>query len=120
MNYEVKQATMEDLDVFYDDWSLTLEGFLVDEENLDAYFKEITNYTTVKDDFAFYIVKGKQMNERYGLTGDNAYQDELNIIVCKLCSMDNPLTLAVPRFAWGGRWFKDVVDNNARHELEVA
>ena len=116
MDYKVTMATTEDLDYFYKDWSLTIEGLKADRKNLDAYYEIIRKYTTVKPDFKFYIVKGWQMNSKYRLTGKNAYNDNLNIVVCTLESMDEPMKLAIPRFSWGGRWFTDIVDNNARRE----
>lgn len=72
-------------------------------------------FTPVKREVAYHI-KGGLMNREYGLTGDNAYQDDLSILYFRLDDMENPNALAIPRFAVGGRWFDDVVDNNARRE----
>ena len=55
------------------------------------------------------------MNEQYGLTGTNAYKDDLPIVSFSLKDFDaRPITFI--RFGFGGRWFDDVVDNNARRE----
>lgn len=64
----------------------------------------------------FYKISGKVMNEYYGLTGDNAYPDALTICSMKLADIENVGAIIIPRFQIGGRWFNDVVDNNARRE----
>lgn len=119
IKFAVKDATDEDMDYFYKDWSLTLEGLDTSKSSLEDYYNEIVKYTPVKDGFTFYVVKGKQMNEKYGLTGSNRYKNNLNIVVCTLDSMVKPMALALPRFTWGGRWFTDIVDNNARREPQI-
>ena len=56
------------------------------------------------------------MNTKYGLTESNAYPDNLNILSIKLEDLKDPNKLAIPRFEIGGRWFNDIVDNNARRQ----
>jgi len=107
------------LDEFYKDWSLTVEGLSATPESLGAYMKILTSLTDVKDGFAFYTVSGKTMNDKYGLTGDNAYPDNLTIVMVMLKDLVNPMKVAVPRFTWGGRWFTDIVDNNARKQRYI-
>ena len=59
------------------------------------------------------------MNREYNLTGTNAYPEKDCTLVCiKLTDLVKPLALTMPRFQVGGRWFDDVVDNNARREAE--
>ena len=59
------------------------------------------------------------MNNAYGLTGENAYKDELTILSIKLEDIENVGAIIIPRFDIGGRWFDDIVDNNARHQKEI-
>ena len=59
------------------------------------------------------------MNNAYGLTGTNAYKDELTILSIKLEDIENVGAITLPRFDIGGRWFDDIVDNNARHQKEI-
>ncbi len=67
----------------------------------------------------FYIIEGRTMNREYNLTGTNAYPEKDCTLVCiKLTDLVKPLALTMPRFQVGGRWFDDVVDNNARREAE--
>jgi hypothetical protein len=47
------------------------------------------------------------------LSGDNAYHNNLNIVSV---TNINPMPIALARFEVGGRWFDDVVDNNAMRE----
>ena len=111
---EVNDTAM--LDEFYEKWSLTSEGTTVDEDNLTwliNWFKE-HDCNMIKEDF--YVIKGKMMNNYYHLTGDNRYQDNLDILVIKLEDLDNPDNIYVPRFELGIRFFTDVVDNNANRE----
>lgn len=56
------------------------------------------------------------MNEKYGLTKDNAYPKDLNIISIKLENIKNIFKVAVQRFNIGARWFNDIVDNNLERE----
>ena len=104
------------LDEFYEKWSLTFEGTTIDDSNLNwliNWFKE-HNCNMIKENF--YVIKGRMMNDYYHLTGDNAYPDNINILVIKLEDLDNPDDIYRPRFEIGGRFFNDVCDNNARRE----
>lgn len=56
---------------------------------------------------------GKDMNEVYGLVGDNAYQDDLHFLSFPLDGL-NIGKLAMFRMITGDMWFDDVVDNNRR------
>ena len=53
------------------------------------------------------------MNDTYGLTGRNAYSDDLSIVSV---TDINQMKVTLPRFEVGGRWFDDIVDNNAMRE----
>ena len=52
------------------------------------------------------------MNKVYGLTDDNAYPDRLDIVSI----VGNTVPMTMRRFEFGGRWFDDIVDNNAWRE----
>lgn len=112
---EVRDRGM--LAYLYSNSALTFIGMDDSDENIEAIYKWIEKWTTVKRRKA-YIIKGALMNREYGLTGDNAYPDGLTIICFALIDMMNPERLAIPRFSVDGRWFDDVVDNNARFQRE--
>ena len=102
----------EKLEEFYDDWSLTFTGII--EEEAGLYLDFLRQFTDVKD--RCYIVKGKLMNEYYNLHGDNRYDDDLTFLVIKSEDIAEVAKIALPRFQIGGRWFTDIVDNNASRE----
>lgn len=112
---EIIQLDSPDLlDEFYKDWSLTFVGVIQTEVPL--YLDFLREYTKVND--RVYIFKGKMMNEKYHLTGDNRYSDDLTFMVVKLEDIEDVGKVALPRFEIGGRWFNDIVDKNARQEEE--
>lgn len=112
----MKKIYVEDfakLDEFYEDWSLTFCGVIEDE--IPLYLNFLKDFTELNDEDC-YIFKGKLMNEHYNLTGTNRYPDDVTFLVLKLSSIKDVGKIAVPRFQIGGRWFTDIVDNNARME----
>lgn len=111
-------TTPEELERLYKGSALTFTGLYPDEENLSQMLGWIENYTPLKRERVF-VVKGATMNRVYGLTQENAYLDDLNIVCVSLEDMENPMAIALPRFSIGGRWFDDVVDNDARRQQEI-
>ena len=112
MNYKTNTLVDADLlDSFYKDSSLTLEGLALD--SLNDYADYLDKVCGLKDSTVFHIVSGKYMNDVYDLYGDNAYPDDLHIVVVKMECLKNPMSIVTKRFEFGGRWFDDVVDNNA-------
>jgi len=107
----------EDLfDSFYEGSALTFLGMVPEEaQNYLDYFKD---YTDVDDNVQCYIVSGSAMNDGYGLRGSNRYPDDLHIFIVPLEAFGDVGKIAIPRFQIGGRWFDDVVDNNARKNME--
>lgn len=59
---------------------------------------------------------GADMNRVYGLTGSNAYMDDLQFLAFRLEDDMNIGKLAILKLRLGDRWFNDIVDNNARVE----
>lgn len=99
--------------------ALTFEGFAMTPENitfLDKWFTD--NGATWNAPKNLYTITGKQMNDKYHLTGDNAYPADLTIACIKLEDITEWQRITIPRFTIGGRWFDDVVDNNLRREEE--
>lgn len=110
------ECNEDQLDEFYDKWALTFEGTTVDNDNLEWLKNWFNSYgcTMLKEDF--YVIKGKMMNHKYHLTGNNAYPDNINILVIKLEDLSNVEAIAVPRFEISGRWFTDIVEGNKSYE----
>lgn len=116
MDLNIITCTSDDLQELYDDWAFTMEGYATDEDNLRALIKWMNMHDCHMLTPNIYVVSGELMNMYYGLTGTNAYPNDLNIVCIKLADLDNVPGITLPRFQIGGRWFKDVVDNNAMHE----
>ena len=104
------------LDEFYEKWSLTFEGTTVDDENLTWLINWFKDHNCNMKKENFYVVSGKMMNEKYHLTGNNKYPNNLTILVILLEDLDNVEAIAMARFEIGGRWFTDIVDNNINRE----
>lgn len=97
--------------------ALTFEGFAMTPENitfLDKWFTD--NGATWNEPKNLYTITGQQMNDKYHLTGDNAYPADLTIACIKLGDITNYSNIIIPRFQIGGRWFDDIVSNNADRE----
>ena len=109
--------TKAQLDELEKESALTWEGLTTDEESLTQLFDWIKSYTPMKQEVA-YVITGATMNLAYGLTGDNAYRDDLHIVSVKLSDIENVGAIVIPRFQVGGRWFDDIVANNRRREEE--
>ena len=63
----------------------------------------------------WYQFTGKDMNEHYGLTGNNRYPDALQFLCFPLDGL-NVGKLAIFKLRMGDKWFDDIVDNNRRRE----
>lgn len=108
-----------ELDALYQGSALTFEGTIVSDENmafLASWLKE--KGADPVENIAIKCIKGATMNEAYGLTGTNAYPNDLHIVCIPLSQLGNVNAIVIERFALGGRWFDDVVDNNKRREEE--
>ena len=123
MKYTAKKATGKDFDYLYKTEAMCAEGYAdadKDEvhETLAAYisekWKDVDHDLTIK----LYYCKGKDLNTYYHLKDDNMYPDDLSILFidcASLCSPKSPTAGYKHKGAF--RWFSDVVDNNARREI---
>lgn len=97
--------------------ALTWEGLDTSDESLKQVFDWLKGYTPLKCE-RVYITSGGLMDVAYGLTGTNAYPANLSIVSVRLCDMEKPMAIAIPRFRVGGRWLDDIVSNNLACEEE--
>ena len=116
---KIMVKTKTQLEELVKESALTWEGLDTSDESLKQVFDWIKGYTPVKCE-RVYITKGGLMDVAYGLTGDNAYQPNVSIVSIRLCDMENPMAIAIPRFRVGGRWLDDIVSNNLAREEEKA
>ena len=109
--YKVVEAkNKKDLDRLYNSSALTIEG--LDPDSVYDFADDVIAHGGTVDEIV--MTSGKLMNKVYGLTGDNVYPDRLDIVSI----MGNTVPMTMRRFDFGGRWFDDIVDNNARRERE--
>lgn len=110
-------TTAEELDALGS--ALSFEGLIPDEENLTAVVNWMLNNGAIfKKNAPVYVIKGNDMNVADGLTGSNAYPDDIHIVSFKLEDITNWQVLMLPRLRVGGRWLDDIRDNNRRREAE--
>lgn len=93
--------------------ALTVEGLI--EEDAPLFLDWVKHRSPVTTE-SVYIIKGNIMNEVYGLTGENAYPDDLTLQAIPLNLIKNVSAIIIPRFEIEGRWFDDIVENNAMRE----
>lgn len=110
MKYIIENVTTkEQLDNLYNHSAFTIEGLAEDSiPDMLEWLKENTVFTT--ENPIVYVTKGKVMNTEYALTDNKAYLEDLTIV--SVIDIDL-LQIALKKFSVGGRWFDDIVDNNA-------
>ena len=97
----------EFLTMFTENSCFTFEGLdLSDKESNKLMERDFRAAGFTEKDFIVYVLKGATMNDYYGLTGDNAYNPELNIVV--IPNFYNPMF----KLLIGARWFDDIVASN--------
>ena len=117
-NFRLEYASTDfDLRELYNGSALTFEGCAVDDANMTFLVEWLEESGAApRSPLPIHVVSGQLMNEVYGLTGDNAYPDDLNIVSVMLSDMESASAIIMKRFELGGRWFDDIVDNNEMRE----
>ena len=93
-----------------------MQGLDDTDKNLYGFANWIKNLSEISNPLNMYIIKGKQMNEEYGLSGKNKYPNELRIVSVMLEDIKQVEKIVIPRFEINGKWFNDIVDNDVRRE----
>ena len=93
----------------------TIEGAGGDLSDWEKGYQKMLDEQEIGTIRTFVSFSGKEMNEHYGLTRSNRYQDDLTFLAFPLDGLDVG-KLAMFKIAMGDRWFDDIVDNNARRE----
>ena len=98
-------------DMLYKNWAYTVIGA---GGNLNEWMSGI-NKLLAENNIGkvnqFYVFKGKDMNEKYKLSGDVAYPDDLTFIAFTTENL-NVAKLSIFRLRMQDHWFTDIVDNN--------
>ena len=99
---------------FYSNSMFTFEGLDVhDKEGMKKLEEHIKQLGYPKADLIGYWFTGNLMNDYFGLTGDNAYNDDLIFFV--IPDFYNPQY----KMAIGARWFDDIVSNNTIRQSAI-
>jgi hypothetical protein len=113
---QIRISTKEDIEKLVETSAPTFEGLAESSfDEMASIFEKEFGFNKSK----VYILSGKDMNEAYGLTGDNAYPDDLNIVSLDWKDLTNKPNYIKMR-GYGIRWMDDIVDNNVRRERERA
>lgn len=105
----------EYLDEFFNTSAFTFEGIdITNKQSNKELETALRENGYAEDDILAYHYSGKDMNEKYNLTGDNRYPDDLTFLT--IPKFYNPMF----KMLAGARWFDDIVDNNLRREMEKA
>ena len=113
---KIEVNSKQQLDELYNCSALTFEGFYANDENIDKLVKWLKGHSEISNPLPIHIISGQTMNINYGLTGSNKYKEDLTIVSIKNEDIKNLGAIIIPRLEIGGRWFDDIVDNNARRE----
>lgn len=97
----------------------TIIGCAGDLNEWIAGYRELLGDRGIGKPEQFTTFKGKDMNEVYGLTGSNAYTDNLTFLMFPLDGLVVP-KLAIFRLQAQDKWFDDIVDNNQRREEGIS
>lgn len=97
--------------------ALTLEG--LSESSFDEFLDWVKDIAGLKTR-RIYVTKGRLANSEWLLTGDNAYQNDLNIVSVKLDDIEDRNKIVMARFQVGARWMDDIHDSNIIRERESA
>ena len=113
MKYTIENVTTKaQLDNLYNNSAFTIEGLSEDSiSDMMTWLEENTTFVT--NEPVVYVTKGSVMNDMYKLYDSNAYDNDLTIV--SVIDIDL-MRVALKRFSVGGRWFDDIVDNNARRK----
>ena len=103
-------TTLQDL---VDNSALTIEGLALD--SIPQFVEWIEEHTPLKNK-TVYVTEGALANREWGLTGSNAYPNDLHIVSVKLDDMEDWKKIVMARFQIDGRWMDDIYDNNIRRE----
>lgn len=107
------ELDMETIEQAYDGWYYTILGAGGDlnewMEGLQGIFEE-EGIGKVKQ---WYHTTGKVLNDKWDLTGNNRFKNNLSILMFDYEGMNVP-KLAMFKLRAGDRWFTDIIDNSVR------
>lgn len=103
-------------DEFYENADLTFEGAIIDEKNFNNIEMYLKDNGCEMEERNFFVYKGELINRKYGLSGKNAYNKDLDFITVRKKDLKNPEKLGVKRYTIAGRWFNDIIEKNIKKQ----
>lgn len=110
----IKVKDFETLKMLENESALTIEGIM--ESDAQLYLDWVKHFSPVMSE-KVYVVSGDVMNKVYGLTGENAYPDDITLLAIPLNLIENVSAIIIPRIELGAKWFSDIVENNLMREM---
>lgn len=104
-----------ELDAAYEGWYYTIVGAGGNLEDWKKGIQDLLTKENIGTITKWIDFKGKDMNDKYGLTGDNRYPEDLTFLAFAIDGLDVG-KLAIFKLRMGDRWFTDIVDNDRRRE----
>lgn len=109
--------TKGEMEALYNKSALTFEGIGRDNTNVSFIKDWLKQHGALinNKDLVIWWCTGEFMNYYSDLRGDNAYPDDLNIMIVDSDTIEMG-KIIMARFELRGRWLDDVIDNNERRE----
>ena len=73
-------------------------------------YQELLNEKGIGKVEDWYVFTGKDLNIEYGLTGEDAFKEDIRFLAFPLTGL-NVEKLAIFRIRMGDKWFDDFIDN---------
>ena len=112
------KASSSNFKHLYDTEAMCAEGLKdPDSEETKKLFTDmVSKWEGCPEKVNFYYCSGKDLNNYYHLTGDNRYPNDLGIFFIDTSNFGKEFDASSHKGKF--RWFSDVVDNNARREIQ--
>ena len=106
---------MVDFELMESESWYTITGVGGDEDGWKQGYQDILDEDNIGTIQKWVEFTGADMNAHYGLTDENAYQDDLHFLAFPLNCLDVD-KLAIVKIRMSDRWFDDIVANNASRQ----
>lgn len=110
---DIIELDMETIEQAYDGWYYTILGAGGDLHDWMNGLQEIFDNEGIGKVYQWYHTTGKVLNDKWDLTGNNRFKNDLSILMFDYEGMDVG-KLAIFKLRAGDRWFTDIIDNSVR------
>lgn len=118
-DYKLVELNSQEIDSLLENDALVWEGMNLEEYNLKDVVSDLKENTDIKMPIKFYTWTGKIFNEKYELTGENKYPDDLNFLAVEKNNWENTDSLTKYKVSVGARWLSDIISNNSDNQDEI-